>query len=408
MFLSSFLVLSFVLQFEAFQNKKYLRRLTFVISIVLIIVSGISTLIFPVYDIPVPSGEYSIGTESFVLIDTQREEYYGDDENRRIKIQVWYPAESTEGYELVPWIEDGKLVSQALAKDSGLPSFALNHTELIMSNAYKGAPVSSDFETYPVVVVSHGWTGFRNLHTDLAEELASQGYIVVGIDHTYGSEATVFSEDDVSYLNHEALPDSDTTPNFLVYGNTLVNTYAGDITFTINQLELMNSGDIASIFGGKFDLTNIGLLGHSTGGGAGVEVAINDERIKAIVGMDAWVEPVSEDSISKGLLVPSMFLRSGTWETGVNNINLNSLVERNSDLTRFYQFEGTTHYDFSMVYMYSPLTKYIGLTGEVEGNHLVSIFGNLITSFFDENLKNDENVQMDDIDDLWEEVTEID
>jgi hypothetical protein len=47
-------------------------------------------------------------------------------------------------------------------------------------------------------------------------------------------------------------------------------------------------------------MTRIGLLGHSTGG-ADVAVAINDIRIKALVGMDDWVEPIyDDDEIEKG------------------------------------------------------------------------------------------------------------
>jgi hypothetical protein len=397
----------FIFRNEIFHKKGVIRKITLILSGFLIVLSGVSKYAFPLYEIPVPSGEYSIGTESFILVDNNREEIYGEEGHRKIKIQIWYPAESTDGYELVPWLEDGQLVAEALAIDTGLPPFVLNHTALIMSNSYKDAPISEDSLEYPIVVISHGWRGFRNLHTDLAEELASLGYIVVSIDHTYGSVATVFSEKDVAYVNLDALPNRDTTSNFLEYANTLVNTYAGDITLTLNELQRMNSGEFPSRFEGKLDLSNIGLLGHSTGGGADVAVAINDERIKAIFGMDSWVEPIYDSEIEKGLDIPAIFLRSETWETGFNNTNLLTLVDENLDNTRLYQIDGTTHYDFSMAYMYSPLTKTLGMTGELKGDYLVSIIKSMMVDFFDQTLKDDNFVGQINIDDSWDEVFKV-
>src|SRR5699024_4604584 len=101
------------------------------------------------------------------------EELYTDDEDdhRRIKYQIWYPAESTEGHKKAKWISDGKTLTRQLARSFHLPSFVLDHTAEIYSNSYIDAPVSSNKPMYPVVIISHGWQGFRELHTDFAEEL---------------------------------------------------------------------------------------------------------------------------------------------------------------------------------------------------------------------------------------------
>lgn len=401
------LSLFFIFNDKKFNSKGALRTVILIFSGVLAVLTGLLNFVFPVYEIPIPSGDLSIGTESFVLVDNNREEIYGEEGQRRIKIQLWYPAESTEGYDLVPWIEDGRVVTRSLAKDTGLPAFVLDHTTHIQSNSYNEAPISESASDYPIVVISHGWRGFKNLHTDLAEELASIGYIVVSIDHTYGSVATVFGEDDIAYLNLDALPDRDETSDFLGNANALVNTYAGDITLVLDELEKMNSGIVASRYEGKLDLDNIGLLGHSTGGGAGVAVAINDSRIKALFGMDSWVEPIADTEIEKGLDIPTVFLRSATWSTGENNVNLNLLVDENISNTRLYQITGTTHYDFSMAYMYSPLTRNLGMTGKLDGDYLVSIFKSMMTDFFDQTLKVDNNVGLIIIEDPWDEVMKL-
>ncbi|MDC0558795.1 dienelactone hydrolase family protein [Candidatus Izimaplasma bacterium] len=378
-----------------------------IVSSLLIVVSLGSVIVFPIYTMPTPSGDYLIGTESFIIEDESRYEMYSEDGNefRKIKIQIWYPAETTDGYDRAPWLEDGLVVARALSKDTGLPSFVLDHAVNIMSNSYVEAPLSSALDDYPVIIISHGWRGFRNLHSDFAEELVSQGYIVIGIDHSYGSVATVFSDDDIAYLNLDALPERDTTPDFLDYANQLVNTYASDITATINYLEEINDSTDTSRFSEKLDLTNIGLLGHSTGGGGAVAVAINDDRIGAVIGLDAWVEPIDDTELDKGLTIPTLFIRSGAWETGYNNEFLYDLIENSTYPSDFYQIDGTTHYDFAMVYMYSPLTKLIGFTGEVESEYLTSILKSMMVDFFNETLNNDSSSEINPDD--WEEVRVI-
>lgn len=401
-------VLIYLLRFKGFRYKKVTRRITLTLSLILVVVSVISNVVLPVNEMPLPSGDLSIGTSSFVLTDKSRIETYDDGGNRRIKIQVWYPAKTTDGYKEVPWLEDGKPVSNSLAESMGLPGFILNHTELMMSSSYLDAPISDSSANYPVIKLSHGWSSLRNMHTDLAEELTSLGYIVVGIEHTYGSLATVFSDNDVSYINYDALPDTDTSEEFLGYANKLVNTYASDVSFTIDELEKMNSGSTVSIFKDKLDLDKLGLLGHSTGGGGDVSAALNDSRIKAIVGMDAWVEPLYSNEISKNLQVPAMFLRSEAWSNGKNNPNLLSLVNGNTDESLLFQIDGTVHTDFSMAYMFdSPLAKQLKITGDNDSVYLVSILKTMITNFFDNNLREKNTIDLSTMDQKWDIVSKI-
>ena len=83
-------------------------------------------------------------------------------------------------------------------------------------------------------------------------------------------------------------------------------------------------------------------------------------------------------------------------------MTLNALIDNSSYSPLLYQIEGTTHFDFTMVYMYSPLTKYIGFSGSVEGEYLNSILKSMISSFFNQTLKGDQNSEIDS--DHWDEV----
>ena len=372
--------------------KNRILKIITILFLTLFVISGLLMFSFPKYKLPEPSGDFLIGTKTFI-VNEERPEIYTDDPNdtRRIKLQIWYPAETIDGYEQVPWLIDGVTVSRALSKDFGFPSFALNQTANILSHSYLDAPISDSRDKYPIVIISHGWSGFMNLHTDFAEELASLGYIVVSIDHTYGSVVTVFNEDDVAYKNEDALPNRESTTDFLDYANRLVSTYGNDVIATIDYLEILNSDSELSNFTGKLDLTKIGVLGHSTGGGGDVYAAIKDDRIKALIGLDAWVESIDSNDIDLGLKIPSLFLRSGDWETGDNNDNLYNLVDNSEDSSILYQIDGTTHFDFTMVYMFSPLIKLVGFSGSINSKDLNMILEETIVNFFDETLKADIN-----------------
>lgn len=384
-------------------SRKVIRILYTVLSAFLIVLSLGFLYAFPAYDIPDPRGTFPIGQLTFYVEDEDRLELYTDDptDTRRFAFTIWYPAQNTSSKEPLPWIQNNE-ISRELSTSIGLPSFVLNQINDIESHAYWFAFISEVEETYPVVIISHGWGGFMHLHTDLAEELASQGYIVISIDHTYGSVSTRFQIDTV-YQNQDALPDRSES-HFLDAANQLVYTYAGDISKTLDYLEEEHN-DTSSFFYGKLDLDHIGLIGHSTGGGADVAVALDDDRITALIGLDAWVEPILNEDIIKGLDMPSLFLRSETWEEGFNNAHLYDLILASSQAS-LYQIQGTTHSDFSMAYMFSPLMSLIGYTGSLDKDYLVDMQKDIMILFFDEHLK---GVIREDIDlTVYDELIEID
>ena len=403
-------ILDFLLLIKSALLKKHsiVKKIFLVFSTILVFVTIVSSIVLPVNKIPTPSGNYRIGTKTFNITDTNRLESYGNTTYRRIRIQLFYPSDVVLNHEQSPWFIDGKGTYQGLASSMNLPSFLISHTKNIMSNSYIDAPISSKENEYPVIVLSHGWSSLRNLHVDLAEEFASNGYVVVLIEHTYGSLATVFNEDDIVNINYDALPETSSQEEFMGYANKLVLTYASDVKTALDTLAKFNDGVDLNMFKDRLDLSNIGLLGHSTGGGGDVSLALNDTRIKALVGLDAWVEPISKDQIDKGLNIPTLFFRSESWQNLDNNLNLYDLIKGNENNSYLYQIDGTIHTDFSMVYMFdSPLARAINLTGTVKKDTLLNIEKTMLTSFFNKNLKNKEAENLDNLATGWKMVRRI-
>ena len=337
--------------------RKWLWRSAFTLSVLSLFLTGL----FPIRAIPEPTGSLTVGTFSWDL-HTDRPELYSSDPEatRSIRAQAWYPAASAT--EKSKWLGDGAFTSQGLAMDFGFPGFIFNHLRHVEAHAYLEAPVLEG--SYPLVIISHGWSGFRQLHTDLAEELASQGFIVIGIEHTYGSVGTVFDDGTKRTINREALPPRATTPNFLDYANALVNTYAEDILSVLDDIEAHQNEALKATLFQHIDLSSVTVVGHSSGGGAAVKVGLIDERIDAVIGLDAWVEPLHESELRQGLSIPSLLIRSEGWYISFNNAYLKTLIEHSPLTPISFQMNGTTHYDFGMVYMFSTLAPFIGLQGQ--------------------------------------------
>lgn len=379
-----------------------------IIGTITIVISGILMAIFPVYDIPKPDGEFSVGTITFELIDPVRIEKYGEEAKtsetlRHIRVQAWYPSDDVKGHRQEVWLQDGVLLSRSLAKEMKMPFFVLDHTKDILSNAYIEAPISHFKDSYPVIILSHGWTGFRNLHNDFAELLASHGFIVLGINHTYGAQMTVFADGFAAELDRGALPNRDVTPDFSNYANQLVLTYAGDVKLVLDTLDVLNDGQYSNILKNALDVTEVGLMGHSTGAGADVAVALSDSRIKALFCMDAWVEPLGAEVLSLGLSVPSVFLRSEQWKGGINDDYLMPLVKASND-ARLFQINGTTHLDFTMSTMFSSLTGIVGFTGKLDREISANIQHDFVLDFFKDTL---EHAATDPLSKLLERYTDV-
>ena len=69
----------------------------------------------------------------------------------------------------------------------GSPASRWRSLSTVQTNAVSDAAPAGQQRSLPLVVLSPGYTGSRSTLTVLAEDLASHGYVVTGIDHTYES-----------------------------------------------------------------------------------------------------------------------------------------------------------------------------------------------------------------------------
>lgn len=81
-----------------------------------------------------------------------------------------------------------------LATDTGLPVHAL---ATVRTFDYQGAPVERRRGGFPVLLYSPGLGFPRAFGTTLVQDLASHGFVVVAVDHTYDAAVVQFPEDRV-------------------------------------------------------------------------------------------------------------------------------------------------------------------------------------------------------------------
>lgn len=374
----------------AMQPAAFFRRGLVMLLLIPTVLSVIFAFILPVSGYPAPTGDYKVGTVTLNLVDNNRTMTYGDtpDAPREFTIQIWYPLDSSIGGRTAPVIQDADKYPASFANEFGVPAFVMSHVGLLRSysiprGATESLLISDEADTYPVVVGSHGWRGFRALHTTQFEELASHGYIAVGIDHTYGALATVLGDGSARYLDPAALPDGLPDDIYNANGLRVQDLFEGDIKYVLDELERLNE----SSFSGKMDLSRIGMFGHSTGGGAMVQTCQTDTRCVAVLGMDAWVEPIPAAQRAQGLTQPSLFMRSEPWTGDDNDQLLNEIYDASTGEKQRFTIRGTLHRDYTLQGILSPLLQLIRFTGTLDPVRTLDIVDAYTLTFFDHTLK---------------------
>jgi predicted dienelactone hydrolase len=374
------------------------KLLGLIATLSLLAVSTALPALLPVPTVPSPRGPYSVGTSTHLLVDESRREIYsGQDEPRRLMMQVWYPAQLPP-LEAQPaaWMSDAKIVAPEIAEYINLPRFFLDHLALAKTAAYEDLPPAHDTGPYPVLVFVHGWNGFRQQGTFLMQELASHGYIVASLDLPYGARIVVFPDPagergtggSVARNNPAALPPSRSLPQdeYEATARILVDQWTNDIGYTLGVLAEMNANTREPL-NGLLDMEKIGIFGHSTGGGATIQFCGTDSRCKAGLTYDAFMRPISVEVLENGTSQPFLYLFSELWPFERNTELFNGYYRHVSPSNRVLTILGADHYDFTDLPALSPLAPQLGLKGPIPGARVQQIIMDYTLAFFEQAFK---------------------
>src|SRR5262249_43156550 len=152
--------------------------------------------------LPVPAGRYPVGTVSVELIDRARANpWAASPPYRELMASIWYPAMDTRRYPAAPQMLPGAAAhfgspGAAAAQLYNVPPGSVDWAATLTSG-HEGAPVARHRAPFPVVLYSPGLGEPRTWETTLVQDLASRGYVVVTIDHTYEASEVEFPDGQV-------------------------------------------------------------------------------------------------------------------------------------------------------------------------------------------------------------------
>ncbi|KAA2264107.1 lipase [Solihabitans fulvus] len=238
--------------------------------------------------LPAPTGGHQVGTGSLHLVDQTRADPWRQDRRRELMVTISYPSRHMDSAPRADWLTPGiGSVVQALAAAAPLnvPSGAVDWTAT-KRWASQDTPVDRRHGPWPVVLFSPGFGVPRELDTLLTDDLASRGYVVVSMSHTYESSGVEFPGGRV-----ETALVADNKPETM---KTAIDVRVADARFVLDELTRLNAGanpdaehrQLPPGLRGALDLSRVGMFGHSYGGYTSGETMYQDGRIAAGVNLD--------------------------------------------------------------------------------------------------------------------------
>jgi dienelactone hydrolase len=322
-----------------------------------------------------PTGRTAVGTTSLYLKDTSRPDPWVPSAGaRELMVSLFYPAASARGRE-ARYMTPAE--SAAMLADSGLTDVPADLLSRTRTNSVEGARPAGRPHSLPLVVLSPGYTKPRATLTALAEDLASHGYVVVVVGHTYENHGTSFPDGRFATC---ASCEVDHLPEFW---QKLARGRAADVSFVLDEL----TGRHPAWRGARLvDRSRIAMGGHSAGGGSTTGAMVADPRIRA--GFDVDGTPYLPLPAS-GEARPFLFL--GKYPPGApfpacSNPDWQGEWAKLTGPRRWFEVSGAQHASFTDLGLFADqLGVDIGAT--VTGERVQTITRTHVRTFLDVHLR---------------------
>jgi dienelactone hydrolase len=344
--------------------------------------------------LPEPTGPCPVGTTSLHLKDVCRPDPWAAGVNaRELMVSLWYPA-TTAGGRRARYMTPAESALQVTSRGiTGVPQDVLS---TVRTNAAVDATPAGRQGSLPLVVLSPGFTNPRSTLTALAEDLASHGYVVAGIDHTYESFATAFPDGRVTTCLARQARRSGTG-----FWEKVVAGRAADVSFVLDEL----TGAHPTWPGaGPIDPSRITMAGHSVGGAAAIAAMLADSRIRAGIDLDG---ATAAPNPGHGLSRPFLFLGKQSNYTPGSGGAVTTWERDWKRLTgwkRWLVVAGAVHASFTDLGLLADQTG-IDVGAALPGTRSLDITRAYVRAFFDQHLLGKPQALLDQPSPRYPEVT---
>ncbi len=345
-------------------SNKLLKIISGLIIGLTFIVSFLVIYFLPIPEFSIENKKYSVGYEEiYINIETRPQpsafveiSNLSENTNRELLVDIYYPSnDMTEPNQLfrnasTNW---GETVINYLNRtwNINLPSYIFNHLNLSYLDVGVGLdPINGEL---PVVIYTHGWSGEKIFATDQLINIASQGFIVIAIDHT---GLAMFTE----------LP-SGTIFNT---GSTEASTKVFDVMKEMS-IDIQNTLNHVENLKYQINFDDVSIIGHSTGGGSAY-LYCQSNKCSTLILQDPFFVPIVEELNNIELNSKTYFIYSHDWYVGNDEENSISEIEvyrnftKNKEFAEGYYMSDSAHYDFVAFGAISQLTKYTFLKGTID------------------------------------------
>ncbi len=348
--------------------------------------------------LPKLTGSYGIGVTTKHLIDTSRLENFTTDPTdvREMMVQLWYPIETeNEGtrteymdYPTFQWLKDR----------SPIPLITIPNNAYLFVRPHGRNETMIAAGIFPVVVFSPGYDGVYQIYTSFIEDLVSHGFVVASINHPYVSGITVFP--DGRTVGLAEVPTDPVARS--AFFNMSLRTIIQDAKFVLDTLTIINTSDLN--FAGHFNLSKVGIYGHSFGGANTAVCCFEDVRFRAGLTLDGVFY---KQFIPGNITVPFLFMFAEARLA--NDSTIMYLWDHTTNDTFKMNITGSTHYAFTDVgVLLSHLVPLIPprllLFGSIPPKRMVNITRTYITVFFEVYLKGKSVETLLNLSDQFDEV----
>jgi dienelactone hydrolase len=311
--------------------------------------------------LPAPTGPYRVGTTSLHLVDVGRVDPLAPAvRDRELMVRLWYPAARVGGSARAGYLPPGVAAALTLAVNAQLGTAYPADLLTFPTHSHEDAPVAGG--RHPVLIFSPGLGLNAALYTGVFEELASRGYVVAGVDHTYDAPAVEFPGGRVEVANPEALTDTD----------RLRAVRAADVRFVLDRLTARG-----------MDVSRVAVFGHSLGSRTAIDAMESDRRFDAGAALDG--NPLGSASPDRPFL-----LLGNQKHRRVDDPDWAAFYDRLRGPRLHLVVDGALHNDLSDITVFKariPNLDALFEIGSIDGNRMLTIERRYVTAWFDQVLR---------------------
>jgi pimeloyl-ACP methyl ester carboxylesterase len=357
---------------------KWLGILVATLLVVIVVAVGASAIVRgQVRQLAAPTGPLAVGRIELALTDAARmDPLMSALRPRELSVWIWYPTPKGNVTATAPYLP--KAWADATNDVNGPAAVLFQDANAVRTNSIAAAALAGT--NPPVVIFMPGLGPSVAEYTALAEDLASHGYAVVGINPSGSASVVGFPDGRLVHSTPAGNVAETNIDAWYASAARVVGVWVDDASFVVAAL-----GKSPPAIG-ALDFGRVAYVGHSLGGNASFEACARDSRCVAAVDLDGTI--FSEVRRS-GLRVPGLILHAD-YEVPCGE----GFCQRKKDgfkaLTaagpvRALAVTGAEHYNFTdWSALYAPALRPAGQLGSIDGARAIVITRDVVRAFVDQ------------------------